>query len=116
MESVSDKIYRIKEHLEELGCIVNLFAHDLDDGVAGRCVYDLSKIDINCPDANEALITILHEGGHWISYLRYYKTFKMRQPDRRARENYAYLYGWYLNKKLSIGITKEEWKKENVLF
>lgn len=103
---------KVKEFLKSKGCDVEEFA-DLPEDVVGRIYYTESLIRLDCSSAKEALFTLLHEGGHWLSYLRYYVQQNIKQPKPEKRETYAYLYGWYIIKLLNLDITKEIWKIEN---
>ncbi len=101
---------------EELNFEVENFASDLDDDTLGRIHYNERLIKINCSNAKEGLFTLIHEGGHCVSYLKYYKKLNQPQSSVKGKEElYAYLYGWYLIKKLNIPISKEEWRREECM-
>lgn len=104
---------KVVEYLSINDCTVVQFSDNLPDDVVGRCYYKDSRIELNCISAKEALFTLLHEAGHWYSYMKYFKKLKQTQPNIDLRETYAYLYGWGIAKILKIEITKNEWKEYN---
>lgn len=113
--SFSDKYYQLKEHIEMLyGFKVISFSNILPDDVSGRVFYTEKEIHINCCTAESALYTLLHEGGHALSYIKYCVNLKQEQPPKEKRELYAYFYGWVLNKNLNFGVSKETWRFENL--
>ena len=109
-ERDSAHIYALKDRLVfDYGVAVKLFAFDLDTGIAGRCHYDRSLIEINEPRARHALLTLAHEGGHWLSYRRDPRLESRRSP--LERELRAYLYGWALLCRHLPGVVgRAEWR------
>ena len=116
------EIKKVKSYLENtLNCSVELFS-DLKGESMGRIYYpgescdnvycSEAKILIDCPYVESALFTILHEAGHYVSYLRYFRKFNINQDNfpKEKRELFAYLYGWYVIRQNNIEISKEEWK------
>lgn len=84
--------------------------------IAGRCSYKQNWIKINEPNACKALMTLAHEGGHYLSYARNKnktgKNFEIFYC-RSKREKLAYLYGWVLLKitGATFLISKNMWKE-----
>lgn len=84
--------------------------------IAGRCNYEKNWIKLNEPNAQQALMTLAHEAGHYTSYIRNKDKINCCYEDyysEKKREQLAYLYGWSLM--VMIGatsiITKEMWKE-----
>jgi hypothetical protein len=114
-QSFSDQIAIATTYLENLGWKIITFSDKLPEGVYGRIYYVNKEIHLSdrIPSAEQALFTLLHEGGHALSYIKYYEVLGEKQPITEKRELYAYLYGWVLIKKLKIEISKEIWRKKN---
>jgi len=107
-------VHKIKTYLNELGFEVDLFSDQLPSDVLGRTYYVERKVLLNCCSAREAFFTILHEAGHVLAYNKYFLRLKQKQPPPEKREVYAYLYGWIVNKQLELGLTKEEWRSQEL--
>lgn len=60
--------------------------------VSGRICYETEAIWVREPAAIDALMTMAHEGGHWLSYL----IWRDRDFKREQREWLAFNLGWYL--------------------
>jgi hypothetical protein len=104
----TDYIYRLANHLEERGVTVSLFCHYLP--VAGRIDYLNRDIKINEPSALGALMTLAHEGGHWLSYLR----FTDEDFNKESREELAYIYGWSLLQQIARGVvSRKKWREHH---
>ena len=104
----SDYTYRLISIGESLGITFILHDRTLPSDVVGRCDYKEATIQINDPVAKSALVTVAHELGHYISYLRN-KDIEEDYP-RDHREKLAYLYGWgILSKYANNVISKSEW-------
>ena len=91
MLTLSHYIDRIRTLIESLGCGIVLFDHTLDH-IGGRIDYQKREIRLNCPSAQDALLTLAHEGGHWVAYLLYGE----RPYQRPLREVLANHFGWDL--------------------
>jgi len=92
----------------------------LPSNVAGRCSYKQNWIKIKEPNACKALMTLAHEGGHYLSYIRNKNKTGKNFEDFYCcskREELAYLYGWALLKTIGATflISKDMWKKFHVL-
>jgi hypothetical protein len=89
--------------LEQLGATVDLhgtkFGRLKNEG--GQTDYRKRTIRLNVPNALDALVTLAHEGGHWLSYL----LFAEEDFDRETRELLAFNLGWYILE--SIGATEK---------
>lgn len=88
----------------------------LPANIRGRCSYKQNWIKLNEPNACKALMTLAHEGGHYLSYIRNRnKTGKDYEKVycRSKREKLAYLYGWILLKIIGATflISKDMWKE-----
>lgn len=115
MKTYSEKIEILKDFIEtQFDFKVNLFSNDLPDDVCGRTYYQNKHVCLNCTTAKQTFFTLLHEAGHVMSYDKYFYKLLQNQPDVKIREHYAYLYGWVINKKLNLDVTKDEWRNENV--
>jgi hypothetical protein len=101
-------IYRVYNLLTISGCSVDLFATKLDNRKQGECDYSKQKIKINCPKSKDALYTLVHESGHWFSYLYNKKIEDVYTPSQRER--LAFIFGWKLIKILEIPIDITSWK------
>jgi hypothetical protein len=97
-------IDKLSRYLESLGVSVTIYANLVGTGASGRTDYKRKTIRIDEPNASLALITLAHEGGHWIHYLRNPNLEQNRTPQ--FRERMAYLYGWGLLVK--IGVVKNK--------
>jgi hypothetical protein len=87
---------------------------------AGRCSYKECWIKIDESNACKALMTIAHEGGHYLSYIRNkYRACENFEEffTQSERERLAYLYGWALLKLIGADslINKNMWKEFNNL-
>jgi|WetSurSiteA1Bulk_404760.scaffolds.fasta_scaffold112641_2 hypothetical protein len=104
----SEHIYAMAQYLESTGIEVILYHLDLP--VAGRIDYKNKKIWLNEPGARDGLMTLSHEGGHWLSYLKFTK----ENYPTHIREGLAYLYGWKILRELSPGmISRTEWREHH---
>ncbi len=115
MEDYSAIIDEIVEYAaEKYGLTFDLFVPDLD--AFGRCHYDKKLIEINVPTAKDAMMTLAHEIGHWVGYL---KNNKRPQNDftKEEREGWAKDNGWKIIQKFDTNqtVTKEEWDKFNII-
>ncbi len=84
--------------------------------VSGRCWYAARKIAINEADAKQALLTLLHELGHAVSYNRNRRIgYSITKLPKKKRETLAYLYGWALYTKICTPevISKQDWRVLN---
>lgn len=87
-----------------------LMDEQFSDGcIGGYTLYRENLILINkeCKGLLK-LLALLHEAGHWLSY-NYEVTYDAETNTLEQREQWAYEWGWYLNKKLELKITREEW-------
>jgi len=86
------------------------YCFDLPENVVGRIDYQKQLIMLNEPTAKEALMTLCHEFGHLISFVKY---GDREQPPKPERERWAYLYGWKIVCRYNLKnlISKQEWKK-----
>lgn len=106
--SYSDHYYALKAVLKDAGITVIDYAQDiLPPEVAGRAHYAEMLIEINEFTAKDALMTLAHEAGHLISYLRRRHIPGVR--SKQLKESYAYMYGWAILRCCRIPISKEEW-------
>lgn len=78
--------------------IKKVVMHENIGDSVGRVSYDKATIWISDPGAHTALVTIAHELGHWLSFLR---NGRKEQPDKDRRELLAYYYGWVVIKAIS---------------
>ena len=109
----SDGIRRLDVLIRALGCSVDLYNKQKmlqPKEYGGRISYRGAQIWINCPTAREALLLLAHEGGHWLSHLRYPE----KDFSRPLREVLADHYGWDLL--CAVGADKlvdhREWLEE----
>lgn len=56
--------------------------------------------------AQEALLTLAHEAGHWIGYLIH------ERRESGKREQQAYVYGWHVLRWFDAPVTRSEWVAE----
>jgi len=88
--------------------IVKITDYDLE--VSGRCSFKDKTIRLNVPHSEGAFLTLAHEAGHWMSWLRY------GADDDDApwaqHERWAYLYGWVVIQKIGAAglVSKEMWR------
>lgn len=99
----------LQEFIEETGVKVNLFARL--EGRVGRIDYQEKRIDICTGSSKTALLTLIHESGHWLAYIRSKEDLEKR-CTKKEREIKAYLYGWALIKHLNLVVKKNEWVEE----
>lgn len=86
-----------------------------NNDVAGFIVYKDKKIFLSrLANPKEVFLTLIHEAGHWISYTRYYLKQRKKQESftEDERENFAYLYGWYVIRQNNLDryISKIQWR------
>ncbi len=113
----SAPLFKLTSWLRAMGWTVELHA-DLPEDLRGRCHYKRRHLNVSgSQSAHHALMTLAHEGGHALSYMRH-RTFDNRTIDfvraefRPRRERLAYLYGWALLKAIGCTIiTKADWKE-----
>jgi len=88
------------------------YCFDLPENVVGRIDYQKRLIMLNEPIAKEALMTLCHEFGHLISYIKY---GDREQPPKPKREQWAYLYGWKIVCRYNLKnlISKQDWKEHH---
>lgn len=100
-------INKAVEYLKAEGFTVKLLVFDLP--VAGQIHYHERLIEINEPSACHALMTLAHEGGHWLSFKRYGDVETLY--PKAQRERFAYLFGWYVLRLIGADkvISKKEW-------
>lgn len=80
-------------------------------GVMGRIDYDDKLVRINTGNARMALMTLLHEAGHYVAERRAWIAEKPQSPFWLTRELQAYRYGWYVRGMAGIDvITKDDWR------
>ena len=106
----SDLIYSLEDWLKVKGALVEYYAEPMKEKQWGFCDYKNSQITIttNVCTARSCLLTLLHEAGHWVFYLRN----KGCYCEREYREKFAYLIGWTLNVRLCNSIfNKAEWRE-----
>jgi len=103
--TTSDYIYKLVRVGEILGLKFVLHDQSLPKNVAGRICYRKKTVRINEPCAEDALMIVAHELGHFFHHLRN----KDRKIGRDKREISAYLYGWGLLKRIKAPISKEQW-------
>ncbi len=113
MKNYSYYIGILKTLLENKGVKLDLYSFDLPKDIAGRCDYKNSLIMLNTKSAYQALITLAHEGGHWVSYLD--KKSDGIKYSVEEREKFANEYGYKLIQEIGADklITKEIWDNEN---
>lgn len=110
----SQIINDLVSYIENKGFKVILFSDEIPSDVAGRIFYIEQQIHISPEiDAEEAMYTLIHEGGHMLSFIRLHKQQGLPQPTVEKREQYALQYGWKIIRDLGLPITKEMWR-ENV--
>jgi len=113
-DSYSRYVYRGFAFLRALGLTVEEHSKDLPENVVGRISYKYKTVKFDESSASHALMTIAHETGHWISYLRY--SYRENSTNRE-RERWAYFYGWVVLKWLGARslISKESWRNHHFL-
>jgi hypothetical protein len=93
----SGGIERLMALLVNAGVTVEMRVRWLADDVAGR--YDAKRNHIavwDTPGAQEALVVLAHEAGHWLDYrMRPYPQTQPGHP-RPRREHAAIVLGWKL--------------------
>ena len=89
------------------------YCFDLPENVVGRIDYQKQLIMLNEPTAKEALMTLCHEFGHLISFIKY---GDYEQPPKPERERWAYLYGWKIVCQYNLKnlISKQDWKEHHI--
>ena len=98
-------IESIRDFLIDCGVSVSL-QWDLPDGMAGGYRFIDNSIFINREllfDSKEILLTLAHEGGHWMGYLIEHKKYSYQ------RERQAFAYGWHILEMLDCPISRAEW-------
>jgi len=78
-----------------------------DSNVSGTCYYSKKIIELNEPNAEKALMVLLHEAGHYHSYVLYHDT--VPDASHMVRESWAMQYGWQIAKALGIKIDALAW-------
>jgi len=88
------------------------YCFDLPENIVGRIDYQKQLIMLNEPIAKEALMTLCHEFGHLISYIKY---SDREQPPKPERERWAYLYGWEIICRYNLKnlISKQDWREHH---
>jgi hypothetical protein len=96
---------KLTNYLRKIG--IKTEFHPLGKGLAGRIFYQQHKIVID-PNmsAEQISATLLHEAGHWLSYVNH----AWDNPTEKQRERWAIEYGWRINMGLKLGITKKRWR------
>jgi len=103
----SQMVFKLGSFLEALGLEI---ITDYDLEVSGRCSFKDKTIRLNVPHSEGAFLTLAHEAGHWMSWLRY------GADDDDApwaqHERWAYLYGWVVIQKIGAAglVSKEMWR------
>ncbi|MBD1995330.1 hypothetical protein H6G00_01625 [Leptolyngbya sp. FACHB-541] len=109
----SNCIDRLHRYLESLGAQVKI---DPSLEVAGRIFYEERLILINEPSALYALMTLAHEGGHYLHFLR--NPLLKSNRSEAFREKAAYLLGWWLLVKVGAVsaalVSKERWREDGI--
>ena len=111
----SEYIYKLISFIEnEYKLKVNI-VYELDNNLSGWCDYINSSIFVTVLDSKNALMTIAHETGHYISYLLYGIKHNIKQSNFSVeyREKLAYIFGYYILKKINGNnvISKNEWNE-----
>lgn len=105
-------IYQLITYIENNSFKIKLFSDKIPEGVAGRIYYIEEEIHLGFNlSSKEVMYTLIHEGGHMLSYIRLYKSKKLSQPTIDKRELFALHYGWKIIKDLKLPITKEMWRQ-----
>lgn len=99
---------RVIRLLEDVGAQV-WWGVSLERNFAGACIYNEQVIKIGKMPIEEALLTLLHEGGHFLSHLR--KNHFGLQGSSFEREFWAFQFGWLLIKWLQLDIGRNTWKQ-----
>jgi hypothetical protein len=105
----------LKDWLRERGCQVILGANAIDPLNRGSIDYQRAEIKIGRQPPRGVLLTLGHEAGHWVTYLRYRN--RANAPDfflQKDREIAAYLFGWYALRQVKADrvITKSDWRQK----
>jgi hypothetical protein len=106
-------IYKAISFLEHAGVEVQSFTIDLPPHIAGRTIYEpRTIIKLSEPRARDALMTLMHEAGHVLSYWRLRRAIPDIPDDHGRRERWAYLHGWMVIRLLGIDvlISKDRWR------
>jgi len=109
----SRSIFKAVSFLRHAGVHVDPLAFDLPPGIVGRTIYepDLTVL-LNEPGAARALMTLLHEAGHVMSFWRHRRQLPDGCQDMALRERWAFLYGWAVIRLLGIDdlVSKDRWR------
>jgi hypothetical protein len=112
--SYSDYIYQLRDLLKLLGVQVirlrhtNIFILQDYSICGGQCDYQKREISLNVPDAKDMVLTLAHEGGHWLSYLLF-DADEDSAYDIETRELLAFNFGWYLLESIRAPIVSNDW-------
>lgn len=106
-----DIIERLIEYIKNNGFEVIYPSPTLSEDICGQINYMRKDIHINEDSPKEVMYTLIHEGGHMLSYIRLFEQQKQRQPSKEKRELFALHYGWKIIKDLNLPITKEVWRQ-----
>jgi hypothetical protein len=97
----SDAIVRVIRLLRALGARVHLYVFELP--CLGMYRSETREAFLNASGARDALLTIAHEAGHHIGYLR--------RPMKHSyqRERQAFVFGWPVLLAIGADVTRAEW-------
>lgn len=107
----SPYIELILRWLAASGVPVDTFASNLPPETLGRCYNTVDDgrvhIEMNAPNAYQALLTIAHEAGHWLGN----EVFGHKDTSDE-RERQAFKYGWRVLCLVGADevVTLDEWK------
>lgn len=105
-------INKLMAYIENKGFNVILFSDKISEDVAGRIYYIEKEIHLGFDlSSEEAMYTLIHEGGHMLSFIRLFEEQGLGQPPSEKREFFALQYGWKIIKDLNLPITKEMWRE-----
>ena len=105
----SDSIYYLgKKYIKLFDIEIDYYCSLLPKDIAGQCDYQARKITLNEIRSFYALLTLIHELGHFASYLKNKNIEK--GIKREKRELLAYLHGWKIITQEKVNIHKKDWK------
>lgn len=100
MKSISEEclyfILKIENLLNRIGISIIYDSNEIKEGYIGKILYKKREIHVREQNPRMALMTIIHEVGHWFSYLFFF----YRRTNHIQRESWAKSFGWLFLKGL----------------
>lgn len=97
----SEGIDRVICLLRVLGARVHLYVFELP--CLGMYRSETKEVFLNASGARDALLTVAHEAGHHIGYLRRPMKYEYQ------RERQAFVFGWQVLLAIGADVTRAEW-------